>query len=288
MSIQTLSNAPSNASDASFRLWGKAISDALTALGITKTADTGQIDWTTVTKPASANAYAGYEIRQFTDALQSSNPVIFKIQYGCGGTVTFPALLITIGHASDGAGALTGEVTTDLLIASGNTSTTAYTSWITGDTGWFSMGLWSGGGSNLTHVFCLERLKDTAGADTDAGVQAIYMAGPSSGGKQSQSMLPKTGAVYGPYFIQSAMPGSGSGGYGANVGVFPVFPNLGYAGNPCLGCLLYFTADIPRGTAISVPMYGTNHTYIAVGDLGPSTTSLNGNSTSHSLMIRYE
>jgi len=287
MSIQTISNAPAQSTDALFRVWGKAISDALTALGITKTADTGQIDWASVTKPASASTYSGYEIRQFTDTLQSSNPVIFKIQYGSGSSATYPALLITVGHASDGAGVLTGEVTADILVACGNTSATSYTSWVTGDTGWFSMGLWSGG-SNLAHTFCLERLKDTTGADTDAGVQATYMAGPSSGGVQRQTMLPKTGAVYGYFAIQSAMPNSGSGGYGANVGVFPVFPNLGYAGNPCLGCLLYFTADIPRGTAITVSMYGTNHTYIAVGDLGSSTTALNGNASSHSLLVRYE
>src|SRR6186997_665737 len=99
-----------NSSDANFRVWGAYISSKLLAGGMVQTADTGQINWTTVLTPTGINTYAGYEIWRFADALQASAPVYFKIEYGEGSNVDGPAVRVKFGTGSDGAGNLTGNV----------------------------------------------------------------------------------------------------------------------------------------------------------------------------------
>lgn len=79
----TTASAISN--DATWRERHKFISDLLTAGGIPKTADSGQIDLTTATQPGSNNTAAGYEIRRFADTLQATKPIFFKIEYGRDG-----------------------------------------------------------------------------------------------------------------------------------------------------------------------------------------------------------
>lgn len=89
--------------NARFRTQGQWIADQLTNIGWTKTADTGQIDWSTVTAPAGANTAQGYEIRK------SSENLYMKIEYGAGYAAYSKSLWFTFGTGSDGAGAITGE-----------------------------------------------------------------------------------------------------------------------------------------------------------------------------------
>lgn len=92
-------------SDAGFRAWGSDLSASFLNVGLVQTADTGQINWTTVLRPA-ANTMAGYEIWRYTDS-----SVFVKVFYGTGGGVATPGVQIQVGTGSDGAGALTGPTT---------------------------------------------------------------------------------------------------------------------------------------------------------------------------------
>lgn len=99
------------ADDAAFRaLWGW-VSGRLTAGGWTKTGDTGQIDLTTVARPTAINTSAGYEIRE-SPTIGGFQKIYVKLEYGTGSAVQYPALWITVGTGTDGAGTLTGYVTT--------------------------------------------------------------------------------------------------------------------------------------------------------------------------------
>lgn len=105
--------APANhADDVSFRAWGSEFSSMLTAVGLTQTADTGQINWTTVTYSSTANAIQGYEIWRFNDTLQSTYPIFLKFEYGTGNASTHPGVWITIGTGSNGSGAIIGQIQT--------------------------------------------------------------------------------------------------------------------------------------------------------------------------------
>lgn len=98
--------------DAAFRAWGAAFNAMLAAAGLVQTSDTGQINWTTVTRPGTGPNAAGYEIWRFNDALQSTAPIYIKIEYGCGTNSTIPAMWITVGTSTNGAGTIPDPVHT--------------------------------------------------------------------------------------------------------------------------------------------------------------------------------
>ena len=92
-----------NSSDATFRAWGSDIAARLATAGLIQTADTGQINWVTVLRPA-ASAYGGYEVWRFDDTLQGTSPVFMKIEYGSSNNQATPALRITVSSGTNGAG----------------------------------------------------------------------------------------------------------------------------------------------------------------------------------------
>lgn len=98
---------------ATFRAAGLEIKNALTTLGCVQTADTGQINWATVTYPG-VNADGGYEVWRFNDALQGTAPIFFKITYGHhnNGSPAYIRLNLQVGTGSNGTGTLTGTLST--------------------------------------------------------------------------------------------------------------------------------------------------------------------------------
>jgi hypothetical protein len=98
----------SHAATANFRAWGLAFSNALTAVGFIKSADTGQINWASVNKSGSTDTAAGYEIRYLNDSLHGTAPIYVKIEYGNGVVHTYPSIWITVGTGSNGSGTITG------------------------------------------------------------------------------------------------------------------------------------------------------------------------------------
>jgi hypothetical protein len=80
--------------------------DALIAIGLTQTADTGQIDWTTVGVP-TISTVSGYEIWRFNDTAQTNAPIFIKIEWGAGTTLARPILYFTVGTGSNGSGTIT-------------------------------------------------------------------------------------------------------------------------------------------------------------------------------------
>jgi len=100
----------STATDAWYRTF-ESLSLALTAAGIPKTADTGQVVWSTVTLPVAA-ALVNYEIRYFNDPLNATSPFYMKIFYVHSNiaAVPTPTLRFIVGTGSDGAGNITGAI----------------------------------------------------------------------------------------------------------------------------------------------------------------------------------
>lgn len=95
-----------HANDANFRAWGSDLSAAFAEVGLVKTADTGQINWTTVLRPG-VSAYAGYEIWRYIDS-----SVFLKVDYGTGNSADSPSIRVQVGTGSNGSGTLTGTVST--------------------------------------------------------------------------------------------------------------------------------------------------------------------------------
>lgn len=96
------------ADDAAFTAWGSGISALLTAVGVSKTSDTGQVSWaSTVTRPAGSTL-PYYEIRKLSDPLSGASPVYLKVSYGSTTSVSRAGISFQVGTGSDGSGTLTG------------------------------------------------------------------------------------------------------------------------------------------------------------------------------------
>ena len=259
-----------NSSDANFRAWGSYISAQMAAVGLVQTSDTGQINWATVTTPAGINTYQGYEIWRFADALQATAPVYYKIQYGEGSAVDGPGVRVQFGSGSDGAGNLTGNLST-AYDAEGNTNAAACIVKGSGDTNRFAFAGGFLAASVLGLCFSFERMKDASGNDT---VEGVMWCAHSSGVASSTSAV-----------CQSALWNSAVGNYGLVEDdlmalfpsgttmktatlqmVQPIFHNKGVYTNPQLGLVGIYTNDIAANSTFVANMYGVSHTYYALPD----------------------
>lgn len=94
--------------DAIMRTLGAAVKAMFLAAGLTQTADTGQIDWTTYTRPA-LNTPGGYEVYRMNDANQATAPVFLRLEWAIGNAADRPSLRMDLGSATNGAGTLVGS-----------------------------------------------------------------------------------------------------------------------------------------------------------------------------------
>jgi hypothetical protein len=84
------------------------------------------------------------------------------------------------------------------------------------------------------------------------------------------------------------VPNTGYATLGSNIGVFPIFPWIGFADNPDMGALAAFKNDIGiSGVIIPVSLYGAFHNYLTVMN-GYGLVTLNGNANGCGLLMRYE
>lgn len=275
--------------DADFRTWGSTISAALATLGLIQTADTGQINWTTVAKPAATNASQGYEVWRFNDGLQGAAPVFIKIEYGSGGNfATDPGIYITVGSGSNGSGTLTGQTSTRTQIGTSSSGTKS-----AGITLPFYV---SGGSGELFLAFNVdtaaitfgslvgvERPKDSNDSPTSEGVLVSALS-PLSVKAQ---YVPASGSV--PAVVASnwcsVAPGMWSrSAAGASADAAPVFiPIAGVWRFSRI--LLTGSGDFAAGGTMTTSMLGGTHTYMAM-DRACTSPSVNG--VSSGVAFRWE
>lgn len=122
MSLQQFNQLSWMANDAAMRTRVTDFINAAVAAGLVRTADTGQLDETTILRPTAQNTNRGYMMFGFNDALQATKPVFIKVEvitpthtsaFNNGTTnVTgnwgeVPSYKFTVGQATDGAGNFT-------------------------------------------------------------------------------------------------------------------------------------------------------------------------------------
>ncbi len=296
--MTTLTLTADSSTDAAFRAWGGGISAAIAGLGLVQTADTGQINWTTVNKPAGVSTWTGYEIWRFADALQATVPIYFKLEYGSGASnASFPAMRITVGTGSDGAGTITGTYFPGVAASSstvnfgtftgawntlGPTPTTVYAN---GGTSALCLLLWPTftSSASMGGFFALERTHDFDGTDNADGYSLIWGAvsgsGTSTGGHRAQSFLANgftpTNTDY--PAIVGRQSGSTIGAVSSTVAgtLYPTPIFTGY--NLRLGAPSQWVCAYPRGDyagnqSRTISHFGTNRTWLSLG-MGSSTTA---------------
>lgn len=280
MTTYTASVLPSNTSDANFRAWGKAISDGFAAIGLVQTADTGQINWTTVTRPSSSYSYQGYEIWRFNDAMQATCPIFLKIQYGTGASSSNVYVNVLFGFGSNGAGGLTGNLSATFESNQGNTWTVGVAQPIymqSSNAGSLNMMLFPGSGAgsadgnqneSVLGLF-VDRTRNADGTPNGSGILIFKNIGKGATEPPQVHSLNRNGTkqdycyknpccVVPMYTITSLTEGT-------EVSVIPFTPYSPKLHAPCPGFVVYMNTDISRGTNFTLPMYGADRTFKALG-----------------------
>lgn len=274
------------ADDATFRIRGKWFSDQLTAIGWGKTADTGQIDWTSVTKPVAGSTVAGYEIRKSSDGLTD---IYIKLEYGSGQTATDFGFWITTGSASNGSGTISANASARQALACSG-GTVACNDHLSGTAGRFSLAyavVGAAGFTNVTPAFIIQRTTDASGVDTSTGF--IVVADYFNGGKNwytgfaTGAATARAGVGFLLYGV-APIPGSASA-----VPVFPIYCATPSDFQLVRDAVIIPTAYAGGGSTHTISILGSNRTYLAAYGNGLTGYYETGNFlVTSSLCIRWE
>jgi hypothetical protein len=271
---------------ANFKSWAGAIRTALSTFGWVQSADTGQMVFASVTLPAVNTTV--YEIWNMADTLQATSPVFLKIEYGTGTTTAIPALFLTMGTGSNGAGTLTNASgRTPLYNIAGGGAATTYECDFSGSTNRFSFYMWRL--TNAPPVFSIERAHDTSGNDLGTYFSTLLASQQASTPFVfQQTVFPA--ASGGPMPFEAGGITSPthaiSGVWGTNIAVTPFFPMVGFMDNPLLGLMCIKTGDFADGANFTMTVYGASHNYVALKS--NTIVYLPNGQTGNSLAIRYE
>jgi hypothetical protein len=277
-------------SDTEFRAFGSAYRSAVAAAGFIQTADTGQINWATVTKPTGTNTSGGYEIWRFNDAAQATHPLFFKLEYGTAVTASRLSIWVTIGAASDGAGAITGTRVARTQFAQSANSATLGDVWVAGSDGYFTTGVFAGpatAGNSIPLV--IERLRSSDGTVDTTTTAGVVLAGGQAGtviwvAALYDTTWTETGSQW-PTLNPSAPPGNTALFKGTTY-AFPYYPVVGVPRPPMRAAIMCYSTDAPSSTPFSLPLYGTTHTFRSTGTVAAGYGR--GSSSFATAGLRYE
>lgn len=272
--------------DGEFRTWVQDLIDCLLAIGMQQTADTGQIDTSTVLAPTAVNQVRGYAMFTPDDGLTDW---YLKVEFGSGANgAASPRLWMTWGWATDGAGTFTGlqiseRFSMQLTGTNAGTSSaicrfcksgSAITMW-TNITNLVSPSALS---RSVGIMFDRSREWDTGVATTDSVTGFItfdaaggYLTSPTLvSGNNVQHTVPASGGVgipapgsVGNALVFSRLYTTGSWSRRPSMGVAPI---CGWDGGPTASVvsgLIYIPPDAAKGTIFAASMYGTARTYVA-------------------------
>lgn len=272
-------------SDVTFREWGLELSTKLAAAGLVQTADTGQINWATVTR-AGSNTDAGYEVWRMADTPQATAPVYFRIAYGTLGGTTAPSIKVTVGTGTDGAGTLTGTaLTTARQIHQTGVQVvdTLRNSYLCVNEGFFGLN-WKQGAGGTEALFVFNRTCDATGTATVTGALCVWGFGQGS-------LLTATQALR--FAATAAAYTARTTNLNTALGFNPQIPSATLVGAdpqvfmgwtitpqvaPLFGVCGVLDAEFLTGNTFTVALVGaTPRTYVALtnaaGPFGPSATS---------------
>lgn len=284
-------------SDAGFRTWiQEFITAFVTTLTVTQTADTGQINTATVTRPAVINTAAGYVIFRFNDTAQATSPIFMKFEFGTGAIQpTSPNMWLTVGTGSNGTGTITGTTTTRFQIF-GAVAPSVVTNFVsrycynaTQGIMWMSFKQGAVASGSLGG-FKIERSNNAAGAvTTDAYTILTQGSATSPGGvqgaMQAYSYLTPGLVTLPVVTAYSAWPGNVTTTLvSGNIQVFPVWnftPTIGVSANHAI-CL---ATEIPIGNTVNLALVGaTTHTYLSIPPMYGATAPAGVTGGNHLLL----
>lgn len=267
-------------SDAYFDSIGLAIYNSIvTTFGWVEKTDAGRTDWTTNPARPGAGSYL-WNVFGPNDALQTGATVYYvKLEIGLDGSSRL-SIRMQIGTSTNGAGTLTGTLSTLLYLPGTGGSTinnqgaTTYECNFSGDTGRWGMMLWRYGPNYIPHSLFIERTLDTAGAPSSDGVSYVATSGsdPGSCYTRQQTLVFGVGPgnLSGSPVCLGVTHSSGnfvvySDVFNNSVPISPVFPSYGKFGNPMTVVGSLRSSDCPEGAILQTTLYGQTRYYMCSG-----------------------
>ena len=162
---------------ATFKGWAKGFHDALIAVGLVQTSDTGQVDLNAVAVLPTASTTVGYIIYRFNDTMQATAPLFLRIEYKVGAS-SRARIDFQVGTSTDGAGTLNGFAAVANLVLASNADSNPYSTFVAAGDGYLAASLfcWTATGPGTT-MFILERSREIiAGTDTPTGAGVLIGA----------------------------------------------------------------------------------------------------------------
>src|SRR5258708_8690317 len=262
---------------ANFKLWAQPISAFFSTATWTQSADTGQVNWSTIGAVPGSGAYV-YEIWQPNDGLTT---FYVKMEYGNVSGTNCPGLKISIGAGTNGAGTLTGFVMGPQQVCGTSytpaSTTVTYECNFSGAAGRIGVMMWRTGTVGQQQFFAIERSVNSSGAYTSSHV-TLFVSG--NGGGQVGRFCAQASHVFGVGIAPNNLNNSGatnSGGWISRMqdptssasssfnGSIPFdtpTPAIGYFDFPLTVCGVAFASDIVEGVTFTATLYGNTRTFL--------------------------
>jgi hypothetical protein len=297
MAFQSVNLVSDNSTVSNFKSWAQAISSFFATAGWTQSADTGQVDWTTISA-APSTSYV-YEIWEPNDSLTN---FYLKVEYG---DENGPMIRLSIGTATNGAGALTGYVMGPYVAAPGGgnspSASATYPCYFSGAAGRISVLMWRAGGSNCTQLFAIERSVNSSGTYTGSHVTMALSGYSDAGTPYTQQTLVFAVGVAPAQSVGGTGTGNGgmpckafrlgqsvSGAFNSSIPLETIAPMIGYYDYPLTVAGIAPIGNVTDGQIITTTVYGVTRTYVGtiVNDVTYSIASDSGYRTA--VLVRYD
>lgn len=282
----------------------RPISDMLNSL-LVKTADTGQVNWATITTvPPLSPTLRDFEVFRLDDALQATAPIFIRVDYTNfqNGVERFASMQFTVGTATDGAGNLRGVTTPPMVCNASfpNRASEGMNAYASTDGAQlvFFWGLipphllprspnfdsWSG--------VVIERFRDADGTANAEGYTAWLFDSTGVGSTTAGLLRGQYSRVFAggrsdALSLMTMMPVAEASYFGDNSSYAAAVHHFGPGlRGPSQAWLVGFNGDFPRATEVTLPHSGRQSTFMSIGSAG--TMALPYASSATQPLMKYE
>jgi hypothetical protein len=242
----------------------------------------------------STSFFAPYYMEIWSMAAAGLDTVYIKLEYGGGATATNPQLSIQLGSAYvANSGVLSGNVSTvEQCFIGTATATSSECDWAGDGQNWFAMYMHR---ANTSHSSCVvfERAisGQTAGAPVySASNQYItYLTGFVTPTWHQCSLFLSGGvanSVRNPWASVVNLFTAGSQIVNSITPALPVFPLIGWVGNPMSAIQAYSVTDASEGVNVTSTVYGSTTTYKQ--SINAFLGKLGGTASIYSVGIKFQ
>jgi hypothetical protein len=244
--------------------------------------------------PSDATHWSSYFMEIWSMPSSGLTTVYIKLEYGCSATVGDPMFTIQFGTAYvTNSGVLSGNVSlTESCLKTSAVATSTECDWASDGANWFGMYMWRGNATQSGGFFFERGISgQTAGAPVYSTTnQYITWLVNYTGGTWHQCSLflgsvGTTNSIRNAWATVPVIFTAGTQIVNNISPAYPIFPSVGWIGNPLSVVQAYSVTDSAEGSTISSTVYGTATNYLVTVNSG-FVQSLGGTASIYAVGLR--